>query len=85
METQSPTSREPRPPAPNAPDRRLACLKDAILEDWDELEATEKDGVLIIRVKEAAKQRLAEVSKCRQAEKQRKPDASPARGLVGSQ
>jgi len=33
-------------------DIRLACLKDAILENWADLEASEADGKLVIQLKE---------------------------------
>ena len=33
-------------------DIRLACLRDAILEDWIDLEAYEADGTLVIRLKD---------------------------------
>ena len=33
-------------------DIRLACLRDAILEDWIDLEAFEADGTLVIRLKD---------------------------------
>ena len=33
-------------------DIRLACLKDAILENWIDLEAYEADGTLVIRLKD---------------------------------
>ena len=65
-------------------DRRLDCLRTAILEDWDELEAIEENGNLIIRVKEPIKQdRLAEAPAYKQVEKQRKPSAQPRRESIG--
>jgi len=33
-------------------DIRLACLKDAILENWADLEAAEADGKLVVQLKE---------------------------------
>jgi len=36
-------------------DFRLACLRDAILENWIDLEAYEADGALVVRVKTADK------------------------------
>jgi len=33
-------------------DIRLACLRNAILEDWIDLEAYEADGTLVIRLKD---------------------------------
>ena len=35
-------------------DLRLECLMKAIREGWNELEAEETDGALVIRVKEGA-------------------------------
>ena len=65
-------------------DHRLACLQIAILEEWDELQAAEVDGALVIRIKEAAKlDNPAEAPEYRHIEKQRKPVASPERGLAG--
>jgi len=67
-------------------DRRLACLRTAILEDWDGLEAEEENGSLVIRVKEPVKHdHLAQAADYKQTQKQRKPDSCPERGLVGVQ
>ena len=33
-------------------DIRLACLRDAILENWIDLEAYEADGTLVIRLRD---------------------------------
>ena len=33
-------------------DIRLACLRDAILEDWIDLEAFDADGTLVIRLRD---------------------------------
>lgn len=36
-------------------DPRLDCLKTAVNEDWNELEAVEANGELVIKVKEPVK------------------------------
>ncbi|MCL6088743.1 MAG: hypothetical protein M1530_01095 [Candidatus Marsarchaeota archaeon] len=36
-------------------DPRLACLMIAIKEEWDELEAVEENGALLIRIRDMAK------------------------------
>ena len=50
-------------------DIRLACLRDAILENWIDLEAYEADGMLIIRLRDG----VAVIEK-RETEQPEKPD-----------
>ena len=49
-------------------DIRLACLRDAILENWIALEAYEADGALVIRLKDGV-----EAIKMRETEQTEKP------------
>ena len=51
-------------------DIRLACLRDAILEDWIALEAFEADGTLVIRLKDGIE--AIEKRETKQPEKPRK-------------
>ena len=39
-------------------DIRLACLRDAIMKNWEDLELEEDNGVLVIRVKGSRKVRM---------------------------
>jgi len=39
-------------------DIRLACLRDAIRENWEDLEATEENRILVIRIKGSRKVRM---------------------------
>jgi len=50
-------------------DIRLACLRDAILEDWIDLEAYEDGGMLVIRLRDGVKS----IEK-RETEQPEKPD-----------
>ncbi|MCX6770488.1 MAG: hypothetical protein NTX79_00365 [Candidatus Micrarchaeota archaeon] len=49
-------------------DFRLACLRDAILENWIDLEAFEADGTLVIRLKDGIT--VIEPQKERESKKQ---------------
>ena len=50
-------------------DIRLSCLKDAILENWIDLEAFEAEGKLVIRLKDGV-----EAIEKRETEQSEKPD-----------
>lgn len=54
-------------------DIRLACLRDAILENWSELEASEDAGALVVRLRDGV-----EIIEKREEQPERKEGAQGA-------